>query len=275
MGTLNLEFNKIFIIQSLADDERTGDEINKRIGFVLLRQKDDIIKNELIDVSNSSEFFNALTKVLQSISEGYYPYIHFEIHGCPSGFVLLNDDFVGWDQLKAPLLEINVRCKNNLYVSLATCYGAGLIRLFKPWEVCPFFGYIGPEHEVDTPEVEATYIEYFDSLLTERSFSKALIQLRKTVPGNEENYQVLNCLEYFRMLYELSREQGRFSNPREINQLKKTIVNDMKKTHPNKSKKELRKVVERLDFEKYEENAYKKIRKIFLHGKDYPDLEIN
>ena len=81
---------------------------------------------------------------------------------------------------KEALRNLNIKSKNNLFISLATCYGGHLLKIYKPWETCPFFGYIGPSELVYNLDLEASYSAFFETLLTENDFSKAIEKLQNT-----------------------------------------------------------------------------------------------
>lgn len=278
MTTLPIKFNRIFIIQSLAENKKrdAGDQIFAEIEHIL--RNDPIVDVQLINVYDSTEFFNSLREILALVgTEGIYPYLHFEMHGLKEGLKLLSGDVLLWSSFKNKLLEINIKCDNNLYVSLSTCYGAEFIRLFTVFEPCPFFGYIGPTKNIGFDEALISYTAYFKTLLSEHSFTKAIKELQ-LIPGNEEEFQVINCLQYFTVFFALFKETHSLNDLAERYRLKKKFIKELMLRYPRKSKTSLVKIVDNvidhLDVEKFENDNFKIVRKMFLHNKDYPELEI-
>lgn len=182
---LTVHFNRIYVIQSLPDDEyQTGtflhDDIIKRRTYHF-----EHLTSELINVESKEELFG----LLMHLTDLFYlkqvvPYLHFEIHGCTSGLVMKNGELVKWEELKPYLSAINKNIENNLFVSLATCYGAYILSAIDLMERIPFVAFIGPVNEVKTFEVEIDWTTYFDILLTEKEFFLAIKAL------NESNVRV-------------------------------------------------------------------------------------
>jgi hypothetical protein len=176
----SIHINCIYVIQSLPDQEtQTGtnlhDDIIRRRTYNL-----DLIRSELINVSSAFELFSSLEHLaLLFHKEEVVPYLHFEIHGCKSGLVLKNGDLVEWSQLRPYLIAINYNIENNLFISLATCYGAYIFSSVELFERVPFFAYIGPYEKVKEGEVEADWSCYFDTLLTTKDFNDAIETLNR------------------------------------------------------------------------------------------------
>jgi hypothetical protein len=257
-------FNKIFIIQSLPSDQRrTGDEIELRIKY--LSYRGNLVNVELTDINSSDDLFQTLNSINRLVSSGVLPFIHFEIHGSKQGLSLANNELVEWHKLKDILLDLNKKTKNNLFISLATCYGGHLLKIYKPWEPCPFYGYIGPTEEVYPLDLEASFSEFFETLLTENDFAKAIEKLQLTVDGNSSKYAFLNCYGYFDRLIKLYKEE--IDNPRIRKERVKEIIKKYKSRYPeNKlTSKELKKEAERLVLTNAEDEEFERMRKIFLH----------
>ena len=203
-----VRFNKVCILQSLDEAERqTGDEIYSLIKYTSLKYP---IFYTLVHLDSSRDLFSALQNIkLQTTQEKVIPYIHFEIHGTKEGFQMNNNDVVRWEQLKHPLLEINKLTGNNLFVSLATCFGAYLFKILNLREPCPFYGYICPDHEVGNVKVEADFSIFFETLLVEKSFDRAIETLLYSTPDRSPNYSYLNCYGLFDMMAEKYRSKNR------------------------------------------------------------------
>ncbi|MBI1767637.1 MAG: hypothetical protein HYR67_04615 [Bacteroidetes bacterium] len=260
----NVYFNRIFIIQSLPDgDKRTGDEIELKIKYISFKESS--ITVELIDVDSRSSFFNELKKIRELIPNGILPFIHFEIHGNEHGLVLSNNELLEWNDLKEPLRDLNKRTKNNLFISLATCYGGYLLRIYKPWEACPFYGYIGPIGIAFDNDLEASYSAFFETLLLTNDFANATEKLQETVEGNSKLYISMNCSQYFNNLVAQYKEENK--NPRIQNERVKQIVKNLKKEYSNRgvSNKKIKREADRFFLTNKEDEEIEKMSKIFFH----------
>jgi len=260
----DVRFNRIFIIQSLGADERqTGNEIELLIKHLSFQGKN--ISVELTNIEESSGLFRTIEKIDNLIPSGILPFIHFEIHGSKQGLELSNDELVEWDKLKEPLRNLNIKTKNNLFISLATCYGGHLLKIYKPWETCPFFGYIGPTEPIKHLDLEASYSAFFETLLTENDFSKAIEKLQNTVNGNSSKYAFLNCHGYFNRLMDTYKEENQ--NPRIRNQRTKDLITKFKQRYSDKglSNKEIKREADRLILTNAEDDLFEEWRKTFFH----------
>lgn len=174
-------FNSIYVIQSLPPEEKqTGTSLHDDI----IRRRTyhfEVLKSELIDVIAKDEFIRTLTELPEMFfDKQVVPYFHFEIHGCKEGLVLKNGELVLWEELRPLLVIINYNIQNNLFISLATCYGAYIFNAIDPLDRIPFYAFVGPPVEVKVHEVEADWESYFDTLLTTRDFTCAINALNKS-----------------------------------------------------------------------------------------------
>ena len=123
--------------------KKTGKEICEgTLKFQCLRENSPSF--EYVQINSKKQLFEKFLSIEKSIIEfKYLPYLHFEIHGSDdkSGLFLNSNELLEWNELYESLQSINIRCKNNLFISLATCYGAYMIRAYNnPTEPCPFYG---------------------------------------------------------------------------------------------------------------------------------------
>ncbi|MTI19563.1 hypothetical protein E1176_00870 [Fulvivirga sp. RKSG066] len=173
------EFNTIYIIESLdSDDKKTGELLYHD----LLRWKQlqiTYFNSELIQVNSRSEFFHGLEQIKSKSGFENYPYIHFEIHGSKDGFVLNSDEQVTWEEVANRCRELNRICKNNLHVSLATCFGAYILKEIKPFDISPFWGFIGPWEVVKDHDIMVSFQTFFECMFTD----------------DLQNINLFNCIE--------------------------------------------------------------------------------
>jgi hypothetical protein len=264
-----IKFNMIVIFQSLRSDERqTGDQIAIDITNACHQVNIEPMA-KVVNIYNRLDFFNRLRELQEAIPYGAMPFLHFEIHGSDEGdgLVLASGEIIFWSELKEPIRNINIQCGNNLFISMATCYGANLLDLYegefdKP---CAFFGYVGAETSVGVQDVEISYTAFFHELILTSDIPKALIALLNSVPNNKEVYRFINCEIYRKYLIESYREQ--FGNLGAKIKFKNKLVKQALAMYPNsgKSKRQTRKELDRIVFSAYEDNYMKECEDIFLH----------
>lgn len=187
-------FNKIFILQSLPFDEpQTGRHLHDD----LLARKTSQMEGfyvELINFKTKAELGIIIKSIGQAISPGgMRPYLHFEVHGSPSGLVTSGSDLVTWNDLYQYFVTINEILQNQLFVSFATCYGAYIFQVIDPLERSPLFAFIGPPKVAYVTDLEADFFEYFDVLLDTHDFNRAIDALNQG--SSEVNKYVFNSSE--------------------------------------------------------------------------------
>ena len=96
---------------------------------------------------------------------------------CKDGLVLKNGELVAWKTLRPSFATLNYNVENNLFISLATCYGAYIFKAVDLLDRIPFAEFIGPVEEIPAGEIEVDWTEYFNILLSKKSFFDAIIGL--------------------------------------------------------------------------------------------------
>lgn|GEM_PF-3248542 len=71
---------------------------------------------------------------------------------------------------------------NQLFVSLATCFGPYVINAITPTKRSPFYAFIGPAKEVKVSAVEAGFLDYFQVLFAEKNINLAVEALNASNP---------------------------------------------------------------------------------------------
>jgi len=166
---------------------------------------------------------NSFTESLQKIASNpntSLPYLHIECHGSPNGLTFANKEKMDWDEFGNLLTEINIASRNNLFVSMAACYGGyltlqGIKYLSKPTDQrAPVCGFIGPQSEISYDLIERGFNKYFDCLLETFDFSQALKLLNKFA-FYEPGYVIKTCQFQFKEIidhYFIMIEQLEFSS---------------------------------------------------------------
>ena len=141
----SIYFNKIIVLQSLdANGRKTGTEIYDDI-ISRRAWADPNLSTELVNIDNKKHLFYYLNKLKQdSSSYGILPFIHWEMHGFEDGLVLTSDESIYWEEILNALRDINIASKNNLFISVSTCFGGRIQFIIDITQPCPFRGFIGP-----------------------------------------------------------------------------------------------------------------------------------
>jgi hypothetical protein len=262
-----MKFNKILIIQSLGEAERkTGYEVETRIKHTAAKLNWEGQFVDLIDISTRREFFAALEEIKALIKQGVLlPLVHIEMHGSPEGLALSgNGEFLRWVELREPFREINILSKNNLFVSLATCFGGHFLNLYvgEHGKPCPFFGYVGATRTVSPVEVETSFSDFFQTLMERQSFFEAMVTLHNTI-NDKTTFAYVDCNLFYDMVIE---EQDRaFDDPNFtidwVNELKISA----KQQNPDLDEKIIAQLVETQINREAVIGEYEKFRGIFLH----------
>jgi hypothetical protein len=120
-----LEFSHIFVLESLRPkDELTGTRLFNRVIYPEMVNKDLKANCEHITVVSKEDFFNVFSRITDKvITDNIFPIIHLEMHGSKNGLQLTSYEAITWEEIQPILIDINVLCKNNLFLTMATCYG--------------------------------------------------------------------------------------------------------------------------------------------------------
>jgi hypothetical protein len=245
--TINANFNKIVIIQSLKD-LRTGNKLQDDLNILTIFTNG-IVSSELIDVENKKEFLESLTKIKKNIQDGKYrPIIHIEAHGNEDNIMLASGELVTWQDMKIPLAEINEATRFNLIVCISACYGVCLAKALAINDRAPCLALLGPKEEMYPDDLLKDYTVFYENILrTDNSnMAKALKRLNDGLEeGNNAKYLFINAgmvfewvwIKYLRdhcsnenlnkraneMLKKLKKETHKYSPSR--NDIKNNILN--------------------------------------------------
>ncbi|MFM9837848.1 MAG: hypothetical protein ACKVOQ_06255 [Cyclobacteriaceae bacterium] len=174
----SIYFNKISVLQSLDEiDRKTGTELYEDI-LSKMKFKDPKLGTEITNVYSSSDLFHHLNKIEAESRKGnVLPLIHFETHGTHTGLALSSGDIIDWLDLIKPIARINANCNNNLFVSVAACWGGQIQFQVKVTEPCPFRGFIGPMESINPSDIISSFVPFFEELLNTNNFELAIENL--------------------------------------------------------------------------------------------------
>ena len=198
------EYSHIYVIESLRpDDDETGTELFNDVIRPRMMQKGLENQCELIRVNTKQEFLDAIEYIRQmEIHQLANPIIHFEMHGDENGLQLGNNDCIDWPELQFFLLQLNGICGNNLFVSMATCYGGYIYKTINPAAWTPFWGFAGAFDEVFEDEVILNYSAFYNEFLQSGDFNRAIDALNSANPGGHSPFRFMNTEYVFQRAYE-------------------------------------------------------------------------
>lgn len=196
------EFNRIYVIESL-EGRLTGKELYED----LLRRQEYIHQNieaKYITINNKKSFLSELDKIKEECEKNNcFPILHFEIHGDNNlqGLVLSSRELVSWSELNDILADINSKIANNLFLTLAVCYGAYLMQEIKFCNPAPFFGFIGSFEKINEYDLMIRYQEFYTEFFSSFDINKALDKLHAANPDIASTYHFINSEETFIRVY--------------------------------------------------------------------------
>jgi hypothetical protein len=196
-------FSKVYVIESLSPNERkTGTNIYSDIIERKTWQNPDL-KAELLTPKNRKEFVRSLEQIRCEVEGGEaWPFIHFEIHGSTDGLSLANGEDFTWKELYPHLKMLNLLNRNNLFVSLATCYGAHIFDVVNPLQTAPFYGYVGTWNKIGDRDLEVDFTEFFKEFLSSSSMTKAIQRLNENTGEKDSRYTVFHAEGLFDLIYD-------------------------------------------------------------------------
>lgn len=180
-------------------EKLTGKELHED----LLKRKEWQVKgfkSELRQGRDLKELDEVFREIKKDCKENNcFPIIHFEIHGRSdkNGFILASGESIFWEQLCVKLSEINCLTGNNLFITLAVCHGAFLIRTITPVFPAPFWGFIGSFEIIKVDDLMIRYEKFYDEFLTSFDLDKAIDRLHQANPDLPSSYQFISSEQVF------------------------------------------------------------------------------
>lgn len=177
------DIKNIIIIESLQGERKTGEElyedcIRRRI---IYQEKD--FTHAYHSVNTKKDFLEILEFYIHNcpyMNEGVL--IHLEMHGDENkkGLVLSDGSLINWQELNNKFREINIITKDNLFITMATCYGRYLYLGTDPYKKSPFSGYISASDAIYPEEIIDKFFILFEGLIEKGNLVDAYLEMEKT-----------------------------------------------------------------------------------------------
>lgn len=198
-------FNNIQILQSLGHrDRKTGTELYNDI---LCRQP---YKHDALSVAPVFEA-NSLAELRAKLADlateratvGIGMILHLEMHGADdkSGVVLNSGELMTWQELGDALRKINIATRNNLMVTMATCYGGYLLQTIRPSQPAPMYFMLGSMREESEADLLEAYTVFYETLFDTFRIGEAYAKMRRQCGDSTNYFWPINEEDVFYIVY--------------------------------------------------------------------------
>lgn len=207
------DIKSIVVIQSLPkDDKKTGKELfDDTIKMHIDYKQPTRIKMtyQFHDVEGKISFVEMLR--FYGINSQYIIggiVIYLEMHGASDkrGLILRDGSFISWEEIVDLLRVININTKNNLYITMATCYGRYLFEGAHSHKKSPYSGYISASKEVMAKEIIDDFTIIFETLIASGNLVYSYLELEK----NGSNFYYMDSKRTFEVNFEAFKNNPNF-----------------------------------------------------------------
>ncbi len=203
-GTSSFRARKLIIIDSLDKSEwQSADMLYK----TLKEMEGIVLEVELHKVIYREDLFNLLEVIYKNVENGNgVPILHFVLHGNEEGLVLSSGNFIDWEELATAILRINIASANNLFITMAVCYGFFIGHIQSvPHTRTAFFLILGREGEHMGGDFTNDYRKFYSTLATSSNFAEAMDAIDS---NNRSGYKLYYCENLFRDAIKIGWKKG-------------------------------------------------------------------
>ena len=195
------EFNKIYVVESLIAERKTGRELFDD----LLRWREMQITElscQIFQPDTKKDFSDNLTTILEDTrANGNCPILHIEAHGDRRGLMLASSEYVAWAEMYEYFAQLNMQSRFNLFLTLGICKGAYLMEEIKSDRPAPFWGFIGSFDDLFNNDIIIRYLEFYTEFLSSYDLNRAYENLLKANPGFTAKYRFVSSEQTFKNVY--------------------------------------------------------------------------
>jgi hypothetical protein len=179
---------KLIIIDSLKDtDWRSGELLAKG----LIEKNLDTFKIEHAKVKSKDEMLTLLGAIDEQVKTNIgVPMLHFTMHGNEDGIELASGEFMDWGELAPAILKINISSANNLFITMASCFGFFVANLAA--EVTHyrsvFWCILGRQDKYSGGDFTNDYLRFYTELCRSSHLGDAL----KLIDNDRKEYKIYN-----------------------------------------------------------------------------------
>lgn len=201
---MQIHFDRIYIIESLQPGETlTGTNLHTS----LLRDKSSIhpdFESVLRNPADKSEWNQLFAEIAEDCRRnGHSPIIHFEVHGdsMKRGLVLTSKELVTWEELYQNLAPINLAIRNELFVTMAVCFGNFWLSSAVLNRPAAFRGMVGSFHKLYEDDLIIRFDAFYRELFSSFDLNKAYDALKRANPSLPDHYGCYSAEEIFALAF--------------------------------------------------------------------------
>lgn len=208
MKIKSVNINKIFIIESLSQNETSGKNL-----YQWLKEKDitEKVDTEYIAVKNSYQFINALEYILEYARSSDGIILNIESHGSKKGIELQNKDFITWEKLHELSRAINIKTQMGLVIFGSYCFsGFSIDGIFRELKEAPYYLLFAPDSKLTENQVLFVNKELLKAANEETNISEAIQLINDSLNVNRNlNYHCISSTQMFISAFNWFMKDGR------------------------------------------------------------------
>lgn len=188
-------YDKMFIIDSLADDDDTAMNLEKQVSAYTYLGTEFC---QRLKATTAEQWDFAMDKIIQSASHQSVPIVHLEMHGDDDGNLKVNGNIViPVAEFLTKMEEVSKRCNAKVLVTLAVCSGLKFYEsMSKDFNKLPCSYVIGSCHPIQSGNIAKRYGAFYKELLQDsttrvdirRAFAK-MQSVYKDAPSDRDYYK--------------------------------------------------------------------------------------
>ena len=191
MAFSSFSLDKFYVLNCVpSENKRVEDKYSYMRNVLGKRQTEDFT------IKTKNDFKTSLNKVKEEASTGLIPLIHIDCHGDTTGLKLESKARINWNELINHLTEINILTRNNLWVCLAVCDAAHIMKIVQdgvvPPKRAPFYGCVAPTQKIGGDELNKFELFYKELIQSQISGNPSSIR-----PQNEDLFGTKDFLIYY------------------------------------------------------------------------------
>ncbi len=192
-------FNKLYILQSLADkDQKTGEELEKRINAFSIQNHINF-QAVTFDLHSMDDWNRTWDGIYTSISQlNIIPIIHLVMHGNESkiGIEKGLKGIIDLSELFEKTRKANILSHNNIMLTMAVCKGLNVIKYIKMGNAMPFCSILASQESLCNSVSLENFTIYYQTLLQTGNIDTAFNCLHQ-LGGEQDKYTQMKSEQLF------------------------------------------------------------------------------
>lgn len=256
-------FSTIVVIESIPLNERaTGKSLYEDL-IIRKTYQNPVLKAEYHRIENKQDLIERMQTIwMQCQQQRIHPLLHLEVHGSLDGLVLASGESITWGELAGMFRQINMVIKNNLFVSMVTCYAARLFGEAHPDQPAPYFGFIGSWDKIFEGYYDQDFYNFYEYLLSSNDFSKINFAEALRIL-NQAHQDIIYSVQFGELIFEriMKEHHKHLADENHVRARAEKIVQDAQ-AHigwmPRKERRKLERLAQRMLVENKLEEEYRR-----------------